>query len=183
MTRFDQSTVVVCDGCGGPEGRTEISRWRKPRGCSREWSAPRRGAGIPPPLPGRIFVCDVVRWLTPPANFDAALRASAEAVSFTAALEQLPKTDFLRAWCALACAFPGLHSEGYEDAGSGWPRVLQRFAAEAWRRADAGELADEELHPCTAQWAGLYDRMHTHEDDETARRFQIAADYGARAEA
>jgi hypothetical protein len=60
----------------------------------------------------------------------------------------------------------------------GRPRVLKRFAAEAWRRADAGELADEELYPCDAQWSGLYDRMHTHEDDETARRFQIAADYG-----
>jgi len=100
--------------------------------------------------------------------------------AFASQLEQLPKPDFLRAWCAVAYAFPGLHPEGYEDAGSGWPRVLKRFAAEAWRRADAGELADEELHPCTAQWAGLYDRMHTHEDNETARRFQIAADHGLR---
>ena len=83
---------------------------------------------------------------------------------------------------AVAYAFPGLHPDGYEDAGSGWPRVLKRFAAEAWRRADAGELADEELHPCDAQWSGLYDRMHTHEDDETARRFQIAADHGERAD-
>ncbi len=100
--------------------------------------------------------------------------------AFTAQLEHLPKPDFLRAWCAVAYAFPGLHPDGYEDAGSGWPRVLKRFAAEAWRRADAGELADEELYPCTAQWAGLYDRMHTHEDNETARRFQIAADHGLR---
>jgi hypothetical protein len=98
--------------------------------------------------------------------------------ALTAPLEQLPKPDFLRAWCALAYTFPGLHPDGYEDAESGWPRALRRFAAEAWRRADAGELADEELYPCDAQWAGLYDRMHTHEDDETARRFQIAADYG-----
>jgi hypothetical protein len=29
--------------------------------------------------------------------------------------------------------------------------VLKRFAAEAWHRADAGELADEELHPGDAQ--------------------------------
>lgn len=61
-----------------------------------------------------------------------------------------------------------------------WPRALRRFAAEAWRRAHAGDLADEELYPCDAQWAGLYDRMHTHEGDETARRFQIAADFGER---
>ena len=57
--------------------------------------------------------------------------------------------------------------------------MLKRFAAEAWRRADAGELADEELYPCDAQWSGLYDRMHTHEDDEIGRRFRIAADHGA----
>jgi hypothetical protein len=98
--------------------------------------------------------------------------------AFTAPLEQLPKPDFIRAWCAVAYTFPGLHPDGYDDAESGWPRALRRFVAEAWRRADAGELADEELYPCDAQWAGLYDRMHTHEDDETARRFQIAADYG-----
>jgi len=96
----------------------------------------------------------------------------------TAPLEQRPNPDFIRAWCAVAYAFPGLHPDGYEDAESGWPRALRRFAAEAWRRADAGDITDEELHPCDAQWAGLYDRMHTHEDDETARRFQIAADHG-----
>ncbi len=84
----------------------------------------------------------------------------------------------MRAWCAVAYAFPGLHPDGCEDAGSGWPRVLKRFAAEAWLRADAGELADEELHPCDAQWSGLYDRMHTHEVDETARRFQSRAHSG-----
>ncbi len=92
------------------------------------------------------------------------------------------RPDFLRAWCAVAYAFSGLHPDGFEDTGSGWPRVLKRFAAEAWRRADAGELADEELYPCDAQWSGLYDRMHTHENDETARRFQIAADHGERAD-
>ena len=48
--------------------------------------------------------------------------------------------------------------------------MLKRFAAEPWRRADAGELNDEELYPCDARWAGFYDRMHTHEDDETARQ-------------
>jgi len=97
---------------------------------------------------------------------------------FAARLDQLPKLAFLRAWCAVAYAFPGLHPDGYEDPESGWPRALRRFAAEAWRRADAGELADEDLYPCDAQWAGLYDRMHTHTDDETERRFQIAADHG-----
>lgn len=35
-----------------------------------------------------------------------------------------------------------------ENAASGWPRVLNRFAAEAWRRADAGDLTGDELYPC-----------------------------------
>ena len=102
--------------------------------------------------------------------------------AFAAQLDQLPKPAFLRAWCAVAYAFPGLHPDGYEDEGSGWPRALRRFAAEAWRRAGAGELSDEELYPFDAQWAGLYDRMLEREEDETGRRFQIASDHGAPAE-
>ncbi len=62
-----------------------------------------------------------------------------------------------------------------------WPRALKRFAAEAWRRAGAGELSDEELYPCDAQWAGLYDRMIEWEED--GRRFQIAVDHGVPADA
>ncbi|HEY5345611.1 MAG TPA: hypothetical protein VIK62_04630 [Verrucomicrobiae bacterium] len=55
---------------------------------------------------------------------------------------------------------------------------MKRFAAEAWRRADAGELADEELYCCDTAWCGLYDRMHTHKPDEMERRFALAADFG-----
>ena len=45
-----------------------------------------------------------------------------------------------------------LHPDGSEDVRGG-PRSLRRFAAEAWRRADAGGLADEELDPCAARCA------------------------------
>jgi len=93
-------------------------------------------------------------------------------------LHQIPREQFIRAWSAVAYLFPGLHPDGFEDAESGWPPILKRFAAEAWRRADAGELADGELYCCDAQWCGLYDRMHTHEPDETDRRLALAADYG-----
>ena len=103
--------------------------------------------------------------------------------AFTAPLEQLPKPEFVRAWCAVAYTFPGLHPDGYEDAESGWPRVLRRFAAEAWRRADAGELADAELYCCDAQWAGIYDQLDTTTADENQRRVEIAARYGAVADA
>ena len=77
-----------------------------------------------------------------------------------------------------AYLFPGLHPDGYEDKDSGWPRVLKRFAAEAWRRADAGELADDELYACYAQWSGLFDRMLVHLPEETERRVELAAAYG-----
>lgn len=90
-------------------------------------------------------------------------------------LEQLPKLSFVRAWCSIAYLFPGLHPDGFEDADSGWPRSLRRFAVEAWRRAEAGELADEELYPSDSQWSGLYDRMNSHTPDETARRAELAA--------
>jgi hypothetical protein len=93
-------------------------------------------------------------------------------------LNALSHEDFLRAWCSVAYLFPGLHPDGFDDAESGWPRALKRFAAEAWRRADVGELADEELYPCDAQWSGLYDRMFPHTLDETERRLALAADYG-----
>ena len=74
--------------------------------------------------------------------------------------------------------FPGLHPDGYEDADSGWPSVLKPFAAEAWRRAERDELTDAELYTSSAQWCGLYDRMHLHEADETFRRLALAADFG-----
>ena len=99
-------------------------------------------------------------------------------LSFARPVEQLSHKQFLRAWCSIAYLFPGLHPDAFEEADSGWPRVLKRFAAEAWRRADAGELADDELYPRSAQWSGLYDRMYKHKPDEMYRRFALAADYG-----
>ena len=67
-------------------------------------------------------------------------------LALTGSLERLPKPAFVRAWCAIAYLYPGLHPDGYESADSGWPRVLRRFAAEAWRRADGGQLTDNELY-------------------------------------
>jgi hypothetical protein len=61
-------------------------------------------------------------------------------------LEQLPKENFLRAWCSVVYLFPGLHPcEFLESTGRG-PRKLKGFAAEAVRRFEAGELTDNELY-------------------------------------
>ena len=93
-------------------------------------------------------------------------------------LHELPHKAFVRAWCSVAYLFPGLHPDGYEDADSGWPRVLRRFAAEAWRRVEADEMSDDELYPSDAAWSGLYDRMFSHKPDEMTRRLALAANYG-----
>ena len=90
-------------------------------------------------------------------------------------LETLPKSDFIRAWSSIAYLFPGLHPDGFDDADSGWPRVLRRFAAEAWRRAEAGELDDAELYPSDAQWSGLCDQIKNSTPDESLRRRELAS--------
>ena len=91
---------------------------------------------------------------------------------------KLPRKDFLRAWCSISYLYPGLHPDGFEESGSGWPRTLKPFAAEAWRRAGNGELADEELYPSDAQWSGLYDRIFPHTAQEIERRLELAAEFG-----
>ncbi len=80
----------------------------------------------------------------------------------------------------MAYLAPRLHPDGYEDDDSGWPENLKPYAAEVWRRFDLGELSDSEIYCSDATWAGIYDRMDCHTQEETDRRFAIAAEYGAR---
>ena len=61
-------------------------------------------------------------------------------------LAQLPKEDFLRVWCSIVYLFPGLQPDEFVESDGGGPRTLKRFAAEALRRFDAGELTDNELY-------------------------------------
>ena len=96
-------------------------------------------------------------------------------IALAQSLEALPKPDFVRAWSSIAYLFPGLHPDGFKEADSGWPRVLHRFAAEAWRRAEAGELDDAELYPSDAQWSGLCDQIKNPTPDESYRRRELAA--------
>jgi len=52
----------------------------------------------------------------------------------------------------------------------------KKFAAEAWARFEANELADNELYPCEAQWCGIFDRMgRAPTPEETERRVLAAA--------
>jgi hypothetical protein len=82
----------------------------------------------------------------------------------------------MQAWSSISYLYPGLHPYGYDAPDSGWPRVLKKFAAEAWSRFESGELADDELYPCEAQWCGLYDRIgRAPTAEETERRVLAAA--------
>jgi len=90
-------------------------------------------------------------------------------------LDKMPKSSFICAWSSIAYLFPGLHPDGFEEADSGWPRVLKPFAAEAWRRAEAGELDDAEIYPSDAQWSGLCDQIKNPTPDESRRRRELAA--------
>lgn len=74
-------------------------------------------------------------------------------------LEALPREAFLTLWYAVAYLNPGLHPDGYDAEDSGWQEELRPVAGEAWRRAALGELADDDLYPADAAWAGVCDGM------------------------
>ena len=109
------------------------------------------------------------------ANIPSSLRAAGEQLRLALAghPESLSKQVFIRAWNSIHYLFPSLHPDGYDDAEFGWHRALQPMAAEAWRRAAIGEISDNEIYPCDAQWAGLYDRMNRHSDEETTHRLEL----------
>ena len=111
-----------------------------------------------------------------PNSFRAAGRQVRMALA--KATEAIPTSCLVRAWCSVAYLFPGLHPDGFEVAKSGWPPALRRFAAEARRRLEAGEIGEAELYPSDAQRAGLYDRMLVHLLDKTERRATLAASFG-----
>jgi hypothetical protein len=90
-------------------------------------------------------------------------------------LSALPHDDFVARWSAIAYLQPGLHPDGYDCEGSGWPEDLKPYAAEAWRRCEHGELDDSVLYACDSQWAGLFDMMVTHTGEEHQFRMRIAA--------
>lgn len=96
------------------------------------------------------------------------------AVGSAASLSDLPTDDFLARWCALAYLEPGVHPDGFESDDSGWPELLKPYAAEAWRRHSLEELSDSEIYCSHATWAGLCDRMNSHDEEENELRERIA---------
>jgi hypothetical protein len=89
-------------------------------------------------------------------------------------LKSLSREQFVCAWSSVAYLYSGMHPDSEELAGPEWPPMVGEFAAEAWRRADRGEITDEELYPSDAQWAGLYDQLIYPTREEAARRAKLA---------
>ncbi len=77
-------------------------------------------------------------------NIDATLDRS---------LEQMGKTEFLRAYCSVAYLHPDFHPDDWK----GWkgPQGARRIVAEVWRRAQADELGDNEIYPWQATKAAV----------------------------
>lgn len=64
-----------------------------------------------------------------------------------AGIEKCSKEEFLKGWWALHWLNPGLHPDDYDD----WEDLVWRaMAYEAFRRAAASELEDEELYAAEA---------------------------------
>jgi hypothetical protein len=74
-------------------------------------------------------------------------------------LKNLPKRDFLRAYCSIAYLYPGFHTDDCERADG--PAEIKTFAAEAWRRAGENQLTDNELYPYQACKAAV---IHSRRD-------------------
>jgi hypothetical protein len=82
----------------------------------------------------------------------------------TGRVRGLSKRDFLKAYCSLAYLYPGFHPDGIGD-WDGPPDILP-IAREAWRRAIAGQLTDNELHPYQATKAAIVQARHGARMDE-----------------
>ncbi len=97
-------------------------------------------------------------------------------------IRKLTDDEFIFNWKGVAYLLPGLHPDSHFDHGleisnepchqnplvksfpflsapyytqSGWPVALKPVLAEAWRRHNAGSLADDELYSVDSQHAGM----------------------------
>lgn len=86
----------------------------------------------------------------PPSRKAAEKRLSS---TLRGAVRKMAKRDFLKAYCSLAYLYPGFHPDGIDDWDG--PRDILRIAREAWRRADAEQLTDNELYPYQATKAAI----------------------------
>jgi hypothetical protein len=62
--------------------------------------------------------------------------------------KKLSKLDFMKAYCSPAYLYPSFHPDCIDDWDG--PKDILKLAREAWRRADDGDLTDNELYPYQA---------------------------------
>ncbi|MCB1129700.1 MAG: hypothetical protein KDN05_01130 [Verrucomicrobiae bacterium] len=91
-------------------------------------------------------------WLIPRGEADARVRLAA-LTSVDIGLAS--RARFLQGWHALFWLFPGLHPDGFDEDWVGEFEAYRPLAAEAFKRAEAGELTDGELYPTDAAQARL----------------------------
>ena len=85
-----------------------------------------------------------------PADFTAAILALRALLAKRRNLPELGHQEFLEGWAAIAFIAPGLHPDESGHDEGGWPVGWRCIADEAFRRAEAGELRDDELYPYAA---------------------------------
>ncbi|MDA7536868.1 hypothetical protein N8539_02720 [Akkermansiaceae bacterium] len=62
-------------------------------------------------------------------------------------LNEIPRAQFLLGWAAIAYIAPNLRPEEAHLQDGGWPDSWKFIAKEAFVRAKAGEISQEELFP------------------------------------
>ena len=91
-------------------------------------------------------------WLIPRDEADARTRLAALT---SVEMSSAGRARFLQGWHALFWLFPGLHPDGFDEDWEGEFEAYRPLAAEAFKRAEAGELNDDELYPSEAAQARL----------------------------
>jgi hypothetical protein len=76
-----------------------------------------------------------------------------ERAALAGSVRGMGKREFLKAHCSLAYLYAGFHPDCWEDWGG--PRRFGPLVNEAWRRAGAGVLTDNELYPYQASKARI----------------------------
>lgn len=63
------------------------------------------------------------------------------------ALSSLELSDFMRVWCSVVYLNPALHTDNFYEPDYECEPIVRHVLKEVWRRADAGEMNDDELYP------------------------------------
>jgi hypothetical protein len=94
-------------------------------------------------------------FLPVPADFSAAIRALRSLLTRRRSLSEMSHEEFMAGWTAIAFIAPRLHPDESGHDEGGWPVGWRCIADEAFRRAAADDLADDELYPYAASHRAL----------------------------